>query len=77
MSELDLRIAKDARKFLSDIKVDGKLVTEFTLSNGRTLQISELTDEQVILYANEIYFELFNAKDGGQEIDTHIWTDTN
>ena len=73
---LDLNIPRDCKTFLKSIKVDGKEVTELTLKGGRKLKVDDMTDEELILYANELYLNWFKGKEGGF-VDTHIRTGTN
>lgn len=61
---LDLDNPKDARFFLRGVRFDGKAVTELSLADGKVVKVDDLSDQQAIRYAKDIYFDFLGGKEG-------------
>lgn len=72
METIDLDKPQDARKFLADFKVSGRKVTGVELESGKWLEFSDMTDDQIIRYAKDIYFDFLGGKESGGVVNTDI-----
>lgn len=53
--KLDINSAQGARKFLDGLHIAGKRVTQVTLKSGRELRFSDMSDDEAIHYARELF----------------------
>ena len=71
--QIDLDKPKDAKLFLRGIRIHGKEVTQVILEGGKILNIEDMSGEQLVRYAKEIYFDFFGGIEGeGGYIDLEI-----
>lgn len=72
MSEIDLDNPADALKFLRGVRFMDKHITHVHLEGGRQVAIEDLTAEQVVRYAKDVYLDYCGGVEGvAGEIDLH------
>lgn len=70
--KIDLDNPKDAKFFLRGVRFSGKPIEFVDLADGRRLAINDMTDEQLVRYAKDIYFDYcggIQGKSGLVELD--------
>ena len=72
MDTIDLDKPSDARKFLSEFKVDGRKVSGIETTSGKWIEFSDMDDSQIVFYAKEIYFDWLGGKEDGGVVNTDI-----
>lgn len=55
MKQLDLRIPADCRAYCAEFKVNGEKATFVTLSSGRQIDFTNMTDDEAVFIANDLY----------------------
>lgn len=67
---IDLDNPKDAKFFLRGARIAGKPIEHVILESGEQLSIENMTDEQLVRYAKDIYFDYLGGTEGvGGHID--------
>lgn len=64
MNQLDLDKPADAFFFLRSVKIKGMHIQFVGLDNGKELAIDDMTDEQAVRYAKDIYFDYCGGIEG-------------
>lgn len=64
--EIDLDNPKDARKFLRGVRIAGKPIEFVVLESDKHLGIEDMTDDQAIEYAKDIYFDYCGGIEGAR-----------
>lgn len=64
MNKIDLDKPDDARKFLRGIKIRGGRIEFVVLESGKQLSIEEMSDDQVVRYAKDVYLDYCGGTEG-------------
>ncbi len=58
----DMTKPDDCRAFLRDVRSNGKPLTHIKTDTGETLVINDMTDAQIVVYANQVLDLIENQK---------------
>lgn len=72
LKNIDLRVPAQCREFLKSIRVDGRAVTQFELESKKIITVDEMTDDQAVYYANQMYVEWLGGSTKGGPVSTNI-----
>lgn len=62
--QINLDDPKDAKQFLRGIRIEGKPMAYVVLESGRKLMVEEMTNDELVAYAREVYIDIFDGKSG-------------
>lgn len=63
-NKLDLDNPKDAKFFLRGVRINGREITHVNLVNGKTLAVEDMSDEQLVTYAKDVYLDFCGGAEG-------------
>lgn len=61
---IDLDNPKDAKKFLRGVRFQGKAIKFVTTADNKEINIEEMTDQQLVRYAKDIYLYFCGGEEG-------------